>query len=291
MRAVRGFLPLIVLPAVVILFAPATWPPWALMWTLAFAIYCGCKWLTWRRTPAPRASWALHLGYLAAWPGMDAPAFLNVRRRETLERVTLPEWLFAALKTAWGFVVLYGIARLVPLDYPYVVGWVGMLGTALILHFGGFHLLSCAWRSMGVQARPLMNWPLVSTSVSEYWGRRWNTAFRDMTHRFLFRPLTPRLGAQWALLAGFTFSGIVHDLVISYPIGGGYGGPTVFFLLQAVGMLFERSPIGKRWKLGSGWRGWIFTGVVLLGPTLLLFHRPFVEGIVVPYMRAIGAIS
>src|SRR5262245_173669 len=43
-------------------------PRWVLMWSLAIAIYAGCKWLTWRRTSAPEASWWKHAGYLVAWP-------------------------------------------------------------------------------------------------------------------------------------------------------------------------------------------------------------------------------
>ena len=43
-------------------------------------------------------------------------------------------------------------ARTVPGEYPYLVGWVGMIGTIMVLHFGSFHLLSCWWRSRGVRA-------------------------------------------------------------------------------------------------------------------------------------------
>ena len=75
--------------------------------------------------------------------------------------------------------------------------------------------------------------PLVSVSLGELWGRRWNTAFRDLTHRFLFRPLTARFGARSGLFVGFAFSGIVHDMVISLPAGGGYGGPSIFFILPS----------------------------------------------------------
>ncbi len=163
------------------------------MWSLAFAIFCGCKWLTWRRTPARGGPAWRSVGYLAAWPGMDAARFLDPR---SSPRTPTPgEWLFASGKLALGAAVLFGLARLVPAEFPYAVGWAGMVGIVMALHFGAFHLLSCAWRRAGVDASPLMDRPLASTSLGEFWGRRWNTAFRDLTHRFLFRPLKSRLGA------------------------------------------------------------------------------------------------
>ena len=151
-------------------------------------------------------------------------------------------------------------------------------------------MLSCAWRRAGVEARPLMNRPVVSVSLGEFWGRRWNTAFRDLTHRFLFRPMTRRLGVKAGIAAGFLFSGLVHDLVISVPAGGGYGGPTLFFAAQGLGMLFERSRFGRRIGLGRGTRGWLFTMLVLVVPAPVLFHPPFVGRIIVPFMRSLGAL-
>ncbi|MFO0881107.1 MAG: MBOAT family protein [Gemmataceae bacterium] len=285
-----GWGPLLLFPLLVVLLAPNDWPRWAVMWLLAFVIFCGCKWLTWRRTPVRGVSRWRHLGYLVAWPGLDASSFLRSDRTEALPPPTRAEWLFALVKFALGVTVLIGLARLIPGEYPYLVGWVGMVGIILVLHFGSFHLLSSAWRSAGVEAKPLMHWPLYATSLSDFWGRRWNTAFRDLTHRFLFRPLTPRLGARGAVFAGFVFSGIVHDLVISWPAGGGYGGPTVFFLLQGVGILVERSRAGGAIGLGGGWRGWLFTMAVLVVPLGLLFHRPFVLQVVVPFLQAMGAV-
>lgn len=264
--------------------------PWVGMWALAFAVYCGCKALTWLRTPHPPAPLWRHLSYLLAWPGLDVAAFFNLAPLPEARRPTLHEWTFAAVKFAFGVVVLVIVATWGPANSPYLLGWVGMIGLAFVLHFGVFHLLSCGWRSIGVDAAPLMDWPILSQSVSEFWGKRWNRAFRDLTHRFLFRPLAARLGPRWALLAGFVFSGLVHDAVISLPAGGGYGGPTVFFAIQGAAMFVERGALGKALGLGGGWRGRVFTAVVILGPAGLLFHPPFVERIVVPMIEALGGV-
>lgn len=170
-----------------------------------------------------------------------------------------------------------------------VLGSAGMIGIVLMLHFGLFHLLSCAWRAAGVDARPIMNQPLASTSVAEFWGRRWNSAFHDLAHRFVFRPLNLRIGPRAAIIAGFLFSGLVHEVVISVPAGAGYGLPTLFFLIQAFAMLFERSHYGKALGLGTGWRGWLFTMMLLALPAYGLFHPPFVRKVIVPFMQALGA--
>jgi hypothetical protein len=261
---------------------------WLMMWGLAIVIFFFCKWLTWWRTPHVQVPVRRQLGYVFAWPGMDAVAFFNAKLHPA--KPAWSEWLFAMAKMASGVAMLFVVARRVHLTDAYWLGWIGMVGIAMCLHFGLFHLLSCAWRRAGVEARPLMNWPLASVRISDYWGRRWNTAFRDLTHRFLFRPLTRRLGTRAALLAGFLLSGLVHDAVISIPAGGGYGGPTLFFLLQPVGMLAERSRLGRRLGVGTGVRGWLFTMAFLLLPARQLFHTPFVTRVIVPFMHAIGAI-
>ncbi|WP_425613726.1 MBOAT family protein [Anatilimnocola sp. NA78] len=283
-----GWMPLLVLPPAVLLVVPATWPRWALMWLLSVLIFAGCKWLTWRRAAKHEAPVWLHVGYLFGWPGLDAKGFLT--RRTGLLKPTVAEWLFASIKSAIGLFILIGLVRLLPSDQPYLIGWLGMIGVVMTLHFGLFHLLSCAWRVIGIDAKPLMNWPLCSVSLSEFWGRRWNTAFRDLAHSFLFRPLTPRLGARGAVIAGFLFSGVVHDVVISIPAGGGYGGPTLYFVIQGIGMLVERSVVGRKLGLGQGWIGWLFAMALLAGPVPLLFHLPFVTRVVTPFLQAVGVV-
>lgn len=266
---------------------PFDWPPWAVMWALAVLVFALCKWLTWRTAPAAPAR--RRLAYLVAWPGLDAKAFLDRKPLPPDRRPTPGEWAFATLKTLLGVALVWVTVPRVPAHLPLLRGWVGMAGFVFTLHFGAFHLLSCAWRAAGVGAKPLMNWPVLSRGVSEFWGKRWNTAFRDLAHRFLFRPLSARVGPRAGLAAGFLFSGLVHDLVISVPAGGGYGLPTLYFVLQGLGLLAERSRAGKRLGLGSGWRGRVFTAAVVAGPAYWLFHPLFVLNVVVPFLDVIGA--
>jgi Membrane bound O-acyl transferase family len=267
----------------------APWPPWAVMWSLAIGIFAGCKWLTWQCTSTTGAPLWRHAGYLFAWPGLDAPAFFHTPGSQ-VPRPSRHEWLGAALKTIVGFTAAGAAVRLTRTP-PLLAGWLGMLGIVLVLHFGLFHLLSCAWRSAGVDARPLMQAPLWSTSLGEFWGRRWNTAFRDLTHRFLFRPLAAQWGARPAMAVGFLVSGLVHDLVISVPARGGFGGPTIFFVLQGSAIIAERSSVGRRVGLGRGRRGWLFTMLVLGLPLAWLFHPPFVLAIMVPFLNVLLGLA
>ena len=109
-------------------------------------------------------------------------------------------------------------------------------------------------------------------------------AFRDITHRFLFRPFTAWWHARAGLAAVFLFSGLVHDLVISLPAGGGYGLPTLYFVIQGGALLAERTKWAKRVGLGEGWRGRAFTAVVVLAPVCGLFHPWFARVVVLPFL-------
>jgi hypothetical protein len=290
LKSWQGWVPVLLLPTLAVCFVPSTWPRWVFMWILALTIFVGCKCLSLRQTTVKNASIRRTMGYLLAWPGMDACACL-AKRLDKAVKPAWSEWLAATTKLAIGLGLLFAVVRWVPAERFYLSGWVGMVGIILVLHFGIFHLISCAWRAAGVDAKPIMQRPFDSTSISEFWGRRWNTAFRDLTYRFIFRRLRARVGPASALAIGFLISGLVHDLVISLPAGGGYGGPTAFFVVQSLGVFAERSSVGRRIGLGHGARGWLFTATLLLLPAGLLFHAPFVRQIVLPFLHAIGAVG
>jgi alginate O-acetyltransferase complex protein AlgI len=165
-----------------------------------------------------------------------------------------------------------------------------MTGFAFLVHFGAFHLLALLWQSCGIDAQHVFRSPALARSVSDLWGSRWNLAFRDLSHSIVYRPLVARLGVAGASLVAFAASGLVHELVISVPAGAGYGLPTAYFLIQWLGVMVERSAFGRQLGLRRGFVGWLLALIVVAGPACLLFHPPFVTGVMIPFMRAIGAL-
>lgn len=263
---------------------------WIFMWTMAFALYAGCKWLTYREAICHlmKAGTARTMAYLLAWPGMDAGDFLDIRKVPAKPQTW--EWQFATAKIISGAILLWLIARLFLPATPILAGWIGMIGIVFILHFGLFHLLSLFWRRVGIQALPIMQNPVSATSLAEFWGRRWNTAFNELAFRFTYRPLRRLTTPIVATVMVFGLSGLIHDLLISLPARGGFGLPTLYFLIQGCGTVIERGRIGRSIGLGQGKRGWLFTLFVTVAPVFWLFHPPFIKHVILPMLKAIGAI-
>ncbi|HZJ16831.1 MAG TPA: DCC1-like thiol-disulfide oxidoreductase family protein [Chthoniobacteraceae bacterium] len=284
------WLPLLVL-AILALLARPFLPAWGFMWTMAIALFFGCKWLT-LRTAQMRSADACPFRastYLLAWPGMDATRFLSYRVMPGLERRVIVKSVAAAVaRISLGALLLFVIARQAP--EPLLAGWIGMVGMVLLLHFGLLHLASITWRGLRVDAPPVMDAPLRSTSIGEFWSRRWNGAFNQLALQLVFRPLARRTGTTMATLCAFGVSGVVHELVISLPANAGYGLPTAYFILQGIALLAEHTRAGKRFGLGRGVRGWLFTMLVVAAPAFWLFHPPFVRRVILPFMQAIGAL-
>ncbi|PZR74370.1 MAG: hypothetical protein DLM52_09535 [Chthoniobacterales bacterium] len=128
-----------------------------------------------RHHSPPRARLVLSLagnGRRRILPG-NATATAITQRRKHRARVS-----FATAKILSGAVLLFGIARFASGDL--LKAWVGMIATVLILHFGTFDLVACGWRRAGFDFRPIMNRPITSRSLTEFWGRRWNGAFNQL---------------------------------------------------------------------------------------------------------------
>jgi hypothetical protein len=257
-------------------------PGWIFMWLLAGAIFAGAKWVTLADEPSGTgASFGRMVGYLFLWPGLDYRGFCSLKRPAP---PNAGEWFMAVAKMLFGAAIIWGGLRFIPSTRPGLIGWAGMVGIAFVLHFGFFHVLSNAWRAAGVNAPRLMSDPIRADSLRSFWGGKWNKAFNDLMGPHVFAPLARKFGTATATFAVFLLSGLLHEVVISLPARGGYGLPTAYFLIQGAGLLIERSAYGRKI------RGRLFTAIIAGGPSYWLFHPIFVRHVILPMLRAIGAI-
>jgi alginate O-acetyltransferase complex protein AlgI len=264
-------------------------PAWAEMWLPAGSLFAFFKWLTWSRRSVRHSSVGTirTLGYLFCWVGLDADEFCAPAPSDG--KSAAGEWGLAVAKTVLGVAVLWGLIRCLPGTQPVVIGGLGFAGLIVFLHFGLFHLLALAWQRQGVGVQPIMHFPLLATSLGDFWGRRWNRAYRRVSFDWIFRPAFSRFGAGAGTLIAFTASGLIHEAVISYPARGGYGGPTAYFFIQGLGLLLERTPRWRRLTQRFPVVGWLATLLFVLGPVGLLFHGPFLTRVIVPFLKVIGA--
>jgi hypothetical protein len=289
-KTVTDWIPIIILPALSIFVLRPALPAWGSVFTIAFSIFYGFKWLTYRRAldKGSRPGLKSSLGYLFCWVGMDAPAFFD--RAAGVRRPEITEWISALLNTSAGIVFIFTIARIFYPAHDLLAGYTGLAGFMLLTFFGIFRLLSLVWRSLGVNAAPIMRSPLLPSSLSDFWSSRWNLAFRDVDRIYVFRPVLRRKGIVTAAVAAFLFSGVLHELIISIPARSWYGLPTLFFLIQACGVFIEKSDFGVRAGLNRGLKGWLFAAAFILLPLVLLFHPPCIENSLLPFMKAIGVL-
>ena len=278
--------PVLIVMSGVLLVAAWSGQAWVLMWLIAFAIYAGFKWLTYRDTLGQGVvlPTRTRLIYLLFWPGMSLKEFAGATRAMERRR-SVPRWLAATAKTLIGAGLVWFAVPAISAEAWLLRGWVGMVGIIMMLHFGTFHLLALALQAAHFNARANMQAPLLARSLADFWSHRWNTAFNVLADRYGFRPLTPRIGPRAALAVVFLASGLLHEAVITLPARGGYGLPTAYFALQAVGIFLERLPlIRRRPKLNR-----MFAWVVLVAPLGWLFPPVFVRNVILPMLDAFGA--
>lgn len=244
-------------------FAPV--PVWLWMWMMAAALWAGFKIMNFRSEGGITQVNPLYF----LWVGTDAVAFRYDRKVET-PKVNRGATAFILA----GFLLVF---LLQPISSIQVTGWIGVLAMLCLFHFGYFALMARFWQKKDFPVEFIMQAPWAARTLGELWGPRWNRAFSDWARVQVFRPLVRKFGVARGTLAGFFASGIAHELVISLPARGGFGLPTLYFLIQAVGVLAQR----KFHRL----RGRAFTMAVALAPAPILFHPVFIERVFAPMMH------
>ncbi|KAI3871490.1 hypothetical protein MKW98_011545 [Papaver atlanticum] len=116
----------------------------------------------------------------------------------------------------------------------------------------------------GVDLEPQFNHPYLSTSLQDFWGRRWNLMITGILRPTVYEPMRPVctriFGKKWGLLsalfATFLVSGLMHELMFYY-MSGGELKPNWevmwFFVLHGICLALEvagkNSLATERWRL------------------------------------------
>jgi len=126
--------------------------------------------------------------------------------------------------------------------------------------------------------------PYLSTSLRDFWGRRWNLIVTHTLRHTVYNPVRSLLsgsllGPQWAsvsaVLATFLVSGLMHELIFYYvtrvvPTWE----VTCFFLLHGVCLVAEfvvTKWLGRKWRLHWAVTGPITVGFVITTAAWLFF--------------------
>jgi hypothetical protein len=226
------------------------------------------------------------LAFVFTWAGMRAEIF------EQIGAKSLPGTkqiiLNGLSKIAIGLLLILASHKLVMIEMHTSIRYILitsilLIAFSLILHFGVLTISAGVWRYFGVDTYYLFREPLKATTLNEFWSKRWNIAFSEMTSIAVFRPLKQRVNAPVALLAAFIFSGLLHELAISVPVNSGYGLPMIYFVIQGLAVSLEKILIQRKvldvQKVVIG-KIWLLLWLVV--PLPHLFHRAFVTEIIWP---------
>ncbi|MEM6601553.1 MAG: MBOAT family protein [Verrucomicrobiota bacterium] len=250
------------------------------MVALVATLFLLCKFMVYQiwhtRTCRSLTGWDL-LCFLFPWPGMRPDAFVTLHHKQSIRAGEATCLLIAGIiaLAAAHYTARFGIMWLaIPLL---------LAGFSLTVHFGLLGWLTAILHTQGYRVRPPFLAPWKSRNLNEFWSQRWNRPFTELLTWTVYRPIAKRWTRTHAIWAGFLASGLLHEIAISLPVQTGYGLPTLYFLIQAAGVMLER-----HWQQHVVWRsiGW---WLWLLLPLPLVFHAAFIDFVLFPLIGIGGA--
>jgi Membrane bound O-acyl transferase family len=241
----------------------------------------------------PPGAWArftpLRLLAYCVWYGMQPQQFL--KGQKTGVGAPLPTWSGFVVNAVTGSALILLVPRFLPAETPWIVRfWVALVGFGFLSLFARLDFVTLIFRAMGFAVEKAFDCPVAATSLGEFWGRRWNRIVSGMLREVLFFPLARRAGARVALFAVFLYSGFYHE-VISVLCRSGYGRPTLYFLVQYLGVALENTRTARRMLRGHPWLGRAWTAAVVIAPVGLLIPPALVDGYLMPLLIKAGAIG
>ncbi|KAK7341139.1 hypothetical protein VNO80_24064 [Phaseolus coccineus] len=142
--------------------------------------------------------------------------------------------------------------------------------------------------TLGIELEPQFKDPLRSTSLQDFWGRRWNLMVTSILRPTVYEPTlkgaSKVVGSKWAplpaVMGTFVVSGLMHELILFYL---GRSEPTFrmtcFFLLHGICLMVEialKTTLTGRWWLPRFVSGPL-TVVFVMATSLSLFLPEFIR--------------
>uniref|UniRef100_A0A7S1KVV6 Wax synthase domain-containing protein n=1 Tax=Alexandrium catenella TaxID=2925 RepID=A0A7S1KVV6_ALECA len=241
------------------------------------------------KSEGPKLSRFQALIFFCLWPGMQPAKFLE--RKRGLDWWKDAGWgaLFVALGVLWSLGVRAGVEAGLS---PEAAGLLALPGISMMFHVGALRLVRGALRFAGYDVEQLFADPLLATSMADFWGRRWNAAFSDM-NRFVFvaavrTALTEDLkvgkaaAGQAGILAAFVASALLHECGITLPVLAGFGGPSLYFLIQGFCVVAEKRPSVAEWRERNPVIARVLMWLAIASPFPVCFVVPFRKEIALP---------
>lgn len=249
---------------------PAEWVPVrGCASVLAVALFMRCIDLMRESTPQPWASRVLH-----ALSIVDLRVMPRVAPRLDL-RMALAGWGLFGLGVCSFFIAAQPATSTIG---AVSLRWAfGLVGFYLVAE-GANRSVPAGYLLGGVEVEPIQRQPIMSLSLAEFWGIRWNAIVRRWLASVAYLPLArkrPRTG----IFLAFALSAAIHAFIV-FP-GLGWQSAAVmgsFFLIHGGLVLCERAVNIRRWPRWASrfWTiGWMMlTFPLFLEPLLRLMGFP-----------------
>ncbi len=210
--------------------------------------------------------------YQFTWLGTYPENFLKKHKFTQKDAFLMVQ---GASSIVFGLVIQWSVRRYF-LELDNLASYLSIFSLIYIWGFGYSNLMCGLYRLFEIGVEPIFQNPLESTSLQDFWGKRWNTALINLSQRLLYNPLKNIFSPGWLQIFVFLIFGLIHDLIFSFPIDAGYGKCTAYFAIQGLALVSENKFLSKFFNkhpdLGNIW-----TFLVLLIPLPLLFHWDFRE--------------
>ncbi|KAK9133111.1 hypothetical protein Scep_012639 [Stephania cephalantha] len=156
-----------------------------------------------------------------------------------------------------------------------------------------------------IEIEPQFDEPYLSTSLQDFWGRRWNLMVSGVLRSSVYEPvrlvlervMRKRWSSAFAMMATFVVSGLVHELMYYYLTRAKPTWEVSWFFVvhgmcTAVEVLVKKSKFGEKLKLNRVVSGVLTIGFVTVTSFWLFFPQLVRNGVDLRAIEELGfAIS